>query len=94
MPNHLHVLWTPSISLATLIGKVKGSTAHAANLMLGRCGEPFWQADYFDRMVRNSDQFDAVRRYIEWNPVKAGLVGRPEDFEWSSARTGLKPRAA
>jgi len=62
--------------------------------MLGRCGEPFWQADYFDRMVRNSDQFDAVRRYIEWNPVKAGLVGRPEDFEWSSARTGLKPRAA
>jgi REP element-mobilizing transposase RayT len=85
MPNHVHVLWTPSISLATLIGKVKGATAHAANLVLGTTGKPFWQADYFDRLVQTAEAFVKIQHYIEWNPVKAGLVARPEDFEWSSA---------
>jgi hypothetical protein len=73
--------------LAALIGKVKGSTAHAANLILGTTGEPFWQDDYFDRLVRD-DTFEDIRRYIEWNPVKAGLAMRPEDFPWSSACGG------
>jgi REP element-mobilizing transposase RayT len=76
MPNHVHVLWTPAGSLAALIGKVKGSTAHAANLILGTTGEPFWQDDYFDRLVRD-DTFEDIRRYIECNPVKAGLAMRP-----------------
>jgi hypothetical protein len=35
--------------------------------------------------VRTADEFDRIRRYIENNPVKAGLVTSPEDFRWSSA---------
>jgi REP element-mobilizing transposase RayT len=84
MPNHVHVLWTPHVSLAELVRRVKGPTAMRANQILGRRGTRFWQEEYFDRIVRNDEEFAQVRRYIEWNPVKAGLVSQPEAFRWSS----------
>jgi REP element-mobilizing transposase RayT len=92
MPNHVHLLWTPMISLPDLIHRVKGATAYQANKLLCRTGERFWQEEYFDRMVRTGREFDSIKRYIEWNPVKAELVTNPEDFQWSSA-AGLKPHA-
>ncbi|HEY7335685.1 MAG TPA: hypothetical protein VH639_12435 [Bryobacteraceae bacterium] len=43
--------------------------------------------------MRSGAEFNQIRRYIEWNPVKAGLVASPEDFPWSSAykEGGLQP---
>lgn len=93
MPNHVHVLWTPEVSLPVLIRSVKGPTARLANQLLGRTGKSFWQEEYFDRLVRNDAEFSKIRRYIEWNPVRAALVSNPEDFQWSSAFAGLKSRA-
>ncbi|MGA8596129.1 MAG: transposase [Bryobacteraceae bacterium] len=98
MPNHVHVLWTPHVALSDLIRQVKGPTACHANKLLGRTGEPFWQQEYFDRLVRSDIEFGRIRHYIEWNPVRAALLARPEDFPWSSAyvrkgEAGLKPRA-
>lgn len=95
MPNHVHVLWTPQAPLADLVRKVKGSTAVLANRLISRSG-PFWQDEYFDRILRNEQECLKVRHYIEWNPVNAGLVATPEEFVWSSASTaeaarGLKP---
>lgn len=74
----------------------KGPIACHANWHLGRTGEPFWQQEYFDRTVREEKEFFRIRRYIEWNPVNAGLAAHPEEFPWSSAgqaEVGLKPRA-
>ncbi len=85
MPNHVHVLCTPAVSLPALLREVKGPTARYANRLLGRTGEPFWQPEYFDRMVRDAGEFERVRRYIEWSPVRAGLVAEPGEFLWSSA---------
>jgi REP element-mobilizing transposase RayT len=85
MPNHVPVLWTPQIALSELVRRVKGPTAHDANKLLGRTGEQFWQQEYFDRAVRNEEEFARITRYIEWNPVKAGLIANPEEFLWSSA---------
>lgn len=85
MPNHVHVLWTPHAVLSDLVRQVKGPTGCQANKLLDRSGEPFWQQEYFDRLVRSDIEFDRIRRYIEWNPMKAALVARPEDFRWSSA---------
>jgi putative transposase len=94
MPNHVHVLWTPHIALSDLVRRVKGSTACQSNKCLGRTGEQFWQQEYFDRTVRNDEEFARIRRYIEWNPVKAGIVAHPKEFPWSSAgKAGLKARA-
>jgi REP element-mobilizing transposase RayT len=93
MPNHVHVLWTPRVSLPVLIRSVKGPTARSANQILGRTGKQFWQEEYFDRIVRTNMEFSQIQRYIEWNPVKAALVANPEEFPWSSAFAGLKSRA-
>lgn len=88
MANHVHVLWTPWVSHPTLVRQVKGPSALAANRLLSHTGKQFWQPEYFDRQVRNEREFARIEHYIEWNPVKAGLVAQPEDFLWSSAYTG------
>jgi hypothetical protein len=41
MPNHVHLLCTPRVSLSGLVRRVKGATACKANRLLGRSGEPF-----------------------------------------------------
>jgi putative DNA methylase len=92
MPNHVHLLITPRIPVPTLMQKLKGSTARAANQILGRAGSPFWQQESYDRLVRNADEFGRIERYI-WNPVRAGLAPSPEQFPWSGAAVGLKPSA-
>jgi REP element-mobilizing transposase RayT len=81
------------MSLPTLVRQVKGPSALAANRLLGRMGEPFWQSEYFDRQVRNEREFAQIQRYIEWNPVKAGLVVQPEDYPGSSAYKGGRASA-
>ncbi len=90
MPNHVHVLWTPTGSLVELVRLVKGASSHEINRIPGRRGVPVWQSEYHDRLVRDRAEFRQIQRYIEWNPVKAGLVKVPEEFMWSSGfRRGL-----
>jgi REP-associated tyrosine transposase len=85
MANHIHVLLTPRIEVRKLMRALKGATARAANEVLGRTGERFWQDESFDHWVRNPAEFARIKSYIERNPVSAGLVSRPEDWRWSSA---------
>jgi REP element-mobilizing transposase RayT len=94
MPNHVHLLFTPKISVARLLNSLKSSSARRANLLLRRTGQPFWQDESYDHLVRNRDEFGRVKRYIENNPVKAGLAAMPEGFLWSSAGRPLGPPQA
>jgi putative transposase len=93
MPNHVHVLVTPLVTASKWLGPLRGFTAHEANLILGRAGHAFWQGESYDHLVRSDDEFGRIRRYIENNPVRAGLVENPEGFEWSSAKACLKQAA-
>ncbi len=83
MPNHVHMLVTPSVVATKWLGPLKGFTAFQANRILGRVGA-FWQRESYDHVVRSGGS-ERVRRYIENNPVKAGLVSTAEDYRWSSA---------
>ena len=76
--NNVHTLLTPIVTASKLLHSVKGFTAREANQILGRTGEPFWQSESYDHWVRDEKEFDKVRRYIENNPLQAGLVARPE----------------
>ncbi|MGV3616915.1 MAG: REP-associated tyrosine transposase [Fimbriimonas sp.] len=93
MPNHVHVLLTPAENrpLGDIVGTIKGVTAKRINRLMKRDGE-LWQADYFDRYIRDADHFERVRRYIEWNPVKAKLRQDPKLFQWSSANPDSRKR--
>lgn len=93
MPNHVHILITPLASVSTLTHSLKRFTAFQANRILCRMGQRFWQEESYDRLVRDDQEFGRIVRYIEMNPVHAGLVAAPEDFPWSSARRIDNPPA-
>jgi REP element-mobilizing transposase RayT len=85
MANHVHVLLAPLSPIAQITQQIKGATAREANLILGRTGSRFWQDESFDHWIRNPEEWQRVKAYIERNPVAAGLVSKPEDWPWSSA---------
>jgi REP element-mobilizing transposase RayT len=89
MPNHVHVLLTPleHEHLPEINHSIKSYTAQRANKILQRKGQ-FWQHESFDRYIRDLRHYAAVIKYIENNPVKAGLCHRPQDWQFSSASTG------
>jgi len=86
MPNHVHLLMTPLEAVSKVMQSLKRFTAREGNRMLGLTGQPFWQDESYDRLVRNDTEFDRIVHYIERNPVTAGLAATPEEFPWSSAR--------
>jgi REP element-mobilizing transposase RayT len=88
MPNHVHVLVTPRVTARDWLGPLKGFTGYRALPALGLEVGPFWQDESYDHLVRNPQEFGRVKRYIEWNPVKAGIVCSPEEHLWSSAARG------
>src|SRR5438128_303744 len=79
------VLVLPRVSPSRFLQTLKGYTAREANRLLGRTGQPFWQAESYDHAVRDDRESDRIKGYIENNPVKAGLVANAEDYLWSSA---------
>ncbi len=86
MPNHVHVLIrvNPGFSLATIIGSWKSYTAKRI-AALTDMAPPVWWPDYWDRYIRDDNHWIGTRRYIDHNPVAAGLVPEPADWRWSSA---------
>jgi len=86
MPNHVHLLMTPLETVSKVMHSLKRFTAREANRMLGLTGQPFWQDESYDRLVRNDMEFERIVRYIERNPLTVGLAATPEEFPWSSAR--------
>ena len=93
MPNHVHVLLTPQVAVPKLLCTIKAFTARRANQILGSTGKPFWQDESYDHWVRDAREFERIAAYIEWNPVRAGLVDRVEDWPWSSAADYAGQRA-
>jgi REP element-mobilizing transposase RayT len=85
MPNHFHILAEMRKPLGVVLKNWKSYTGGEANKILGRVGEKFWQADYFDWYIRDQEHYRRVVRYIENNPVKAGLVREKAAWQWSSA---------
>lgn len=86
MPNHVHVLATINrdADLGRIVRGWKSFSARLINEHRGRNGR-LWAADYFDRYMRDGDHYETSKRYVEMNPVKAGLCAAPHDWRWSSA---------
>ncbi len=74
MPNHVHVVCRllPGRELAVVLRSWKSYTARMANRILGRSGD-FWQREYYDRLIRDGDEFERAVRYVMSNPERAGL---------------------
>jgi len=74
MPNHVHVLFYLEWGrdLAIVMRSWKSFTSKEVLKVTGGQA-PFWQEEYFDRLIRDRDDLNQTRRYIRENPVKAGL---------------------
>jgi putative transposase len=94
MPEHVHLLITEPErgELSVAIQMLKQITSRALRPTdLAR----FWQVRYYDFPVWSEKKRIEKLRYIHRNPVRRGLVARPEDWEWSSFRqwaTGCEGR--
>lgn len=90
MPNHVHILIHPHVSLARTTKGIKGASVRKANEILCRSGKPFWQDESFDHWIRTQGEYERIHAYIERNPVEAGLVKEPQEWPWSSANMAFK----
>jgi REP element-mobilizing transposase RayT len=81
MPNHFHgiivlqrdVVQGAASGAPTLGGVIrafKSLSAIGANRTLGRSDRPFWQRNYYERVIRNEDELYRIREYILENPAK------------------------
>ena len=93
MPNHVHLLMTPLVAVSKIMQSLKRFTAREGNRMLGLTGQPFWQDESYDRLVRNDTEFERIVHYIEWNPVTVGLAATPQEFPWCSANADCQSAA-
>ena len=79
MPDHLHALmsFAPEPGMQHAIAQWKHYIAHKMGFQ--------WQRDFFDHRLRNSENHREKAHYIRMNPVRAGLVAKPEEwpFVWS-----------
>ncbi len=85
MPNHVHLIAVPETKdgLGRAIGEAHRRYTRMINLREGWTGF-LWQGR-FSSFIMDERYLIACARYIELNPVRAGLVKKPESWPWSSA---------
>jgi REP element-mobilizing transposase RayT len=97
MPNHVHCVIILSEDGGPSLGQAfrafKSISAIEANRLLGREGQPFWQRNYYERVIRSERELEAVREYIADNP--AGWEDDPENpANWHRAAAGAQQAGA
>ena len=89
MPNHIHLIAVPETrdGLNLAIGEAHRRYTRMINFREGWRGH-LWQGR-FASFIMEESYLLACTRYIEYNPVRAGLAKCPEDWKWSSAEAHM-----
>jgi putative transposase len=87
MTNHVHLLMTPTATgqIARVLQALGRRFVRHINDRYHRTGT-LWEGRYKACLVDTDEYLLRCYRYIELNPVRAGMVSRPEDYPWSSYR--------
>jgi putative transposase len=88
MTNHVHLVVAPDADpsvLAQLMKRLAGRQTRYVNRLESRSGT-LWEGRYKSSPIDTDAYLLACCRYVELNPVRAGLVGDPADYPWSSYR--------
>ena len=86
MPDHFHILLTPSSerTLERAVQLIKGGSAH----QIGKQRQsrfPVWQRGFSDHRIRDAGDYATHVRYIEQNPLRKRLTQTVNEYRWSSA---------
>ncbi len=85
MPEHVHLLVSET-RLAALSIALQVLKQQTSRKLKSRDAVQFWQQRYYDFNVYNPDKRIEKLQYMHRNPVRRGLVAKPEDWPWSSFR--------
>ena len=87
MTNHVHLLLTPCdpAGCSLLMKDLGQRYSQHCNRTWGRTG-PLWDGRFKSSLVDTDSYLFACHRYIEMNPVRAGMVAHPSQYGWSSYR--------
>jgi putative transposase len=88
MPDHFHLLISPLLTLERALQLIKGGFSFRAKRELGFHGE-IWEKSFYDRRVRDWEEYLAFRQYIQKNPVKRALTDTPEEYRYSSSGSSV-----
>jgi REP-associated tyrosine transposase len=85
LPDHWHAMFYPPypLTISRAMESIKDGATKRINRQRRECGTAF-QPRFFDRALRTVREYHEKVNYIHFNPVKAGLASRPEDWPWSS----------
>ncbi len=88
MPDHVHLLLMPKnkggaeyFSLGEILKPLKGASARRINALSNAKGG-VWQEEWFDRLIRDDEEWREKYAYIMNNAVKVELAARPEEYKW------------
>ena len=93
MSNHYHLLLeTPDGNLSEIMRHINGAYTTYYNIKRGRSGH-LLQGRYRALLVEADEYAEELSRYIHLNPVKAGIIEKPEAYNWSSCQDyyGTRP---
>ncbi len=81
MPEHVHLLLTPApeVALEKVAQLIKGGFSFRL-----KSARDVWERGYDSRRITDGEHFDACRRYVEENPVRARMVVLAEEYAHSS----------
>ncbi len=93
MPDHVHFVATPhcdrggvsTMAIREILRRIKGASSREVNLTLNRSGV-LWRDEAFDHELRHDESLAQKCEYVRQNPVRKGLVTRPEDYRWLWSR--------
>src|SRR5690606_37782237 len=90
MTNHIHLLLTTAMErgVVELMHHIGRRYVRYFNTSHHRTGT-LWEGRYKAALVKSGNYFLTCMRYIELNPVRAGLVAHPRNYRWSSYRTNI-----
>ncbi|OGA67422.1 MAG: hypothetical protein A3G81_00985 [Betaproteobacteria bacterium RIFCSPLOWO2_12_FULL_65_14] len=93
MTNHVHLLLTPRepTGCAQLMKHLAQRYSKRMNARHGRTGT-LWEGRFHSGLVSSDHYALACYRYIDLNPVRAGLVPHPSEYRWSSYRANTYTR--
>lgn len=94
MTNHVHLIVDPGKnpeSLALLMKRVAGRQTRYVNKLEDRSGS-LWEGRYKSSIISTKEYLPACCRYIELNPLRAGMVTDPVHYHWSSYKAKISEK--
>jgi putative transposase len=89
MPDHFHLLVTPSTALEHAVQLIKGGFSFRAKREFASNAE-IWQRGFSDHRIRDAKDYEKHVHYIHLNPVKRHLCSIPNEYKYCSAYPGWK----